>query len=243
MLNNFDTEVAKEVGVNAAVIYFNIKYWCEYNRTNDQNEYEGLYWTYNSISAFEKQFEYFSAKQIRTALSVLEEHGYIKSGNFNKSAYDRTKWYADLRFNSEDKPTLPEKKIHFDKRANGDDENGEPIPNINTNIKPNNKLIEKEIYKEREVVEKPKVFIPPTVEQVREYCLESGYGIDPEQFVDFYESKGWMIGKNKMKSWKAAVRTWVKNRKNTQPKSDNPYEDMLREEGYYDTPGSNYFIE
>ena len=56
-------------------------------------------------------------------------------------------------------------------------------------------------------------FTPPTVEDVREYCEERNNGIDPEAFVSFYESKGWMIGKNKMKDWKAAVRTWEKGRK------------------------------
>ena len=221
MINNFDTEVAKEVGVNAAIIYFNIKYWCEYNRTNEQNEYEGLYWTYNSISAFEKQFEYFSAKQIRTALSVLEEHGYIRSGNFNKSAYDRTKWYADLRFNSENKPIFPEEKIHFDKRANGDDEKGEPIPNINTNTIPNNKLIEKEN------IQKKERFTPPTVEEVEAYCLEKGYSVDPQTFVDFYASKGWMVGKNKMVSWKSCVNTWERNeKKKKQTYKPKPTEDV-----------------
>ena len=53
-----------------------------------------------------------------------------------------------------------------------------------------------------------KPFIPPTVEEVREYCTERGNSVDAEAFIDFYESKGWMIGKNKMKDWKAAVRTW-----------------------------------
>ncbi len=53
-----------------------------------------------------------------------------------------------------------------------------------------------------------KPFIPPAVEEVRAYCTERGNSVDAEAFVDFYASKGWMIGKNKMKDWKAAVRTW-----------------------------------
>ena len=54
--------------------------------------------------------------------------------------------------------------------------------------------------------------IPPTVEMVRKYCEERQNGIDPEQFVDFYTSKGWVIGKNcKMKDWESAVRTWEKD--------------------------------
>lgn len=63
--------------------------------------------------------------------------------------------------------------------------------------------------------EQPKTqkFIPPTVDEVRAYCNERRNGIDPEEFVSFYESKGWMIGRNKMKNWKSAIITWEKNRK------------------------------
>lgn len=56
------------------------------------------------------------------------------------------------------------------------------------------------------------VFIKPTVEEVTAYCKERNNTIDPETFIDFYESKGWMIGKNKMKDWKAGVRTWERSR-------------------------------
>ena len=55
-----------------------------------------------------------------------------------------------------------------------------------------------------------KRFTPPTVDQVREYCMERRNMVDPQRFVDFYESKGWVVGKSKMKDWKAAVRTWEK---------------------------------
>ncbi len=58
---------------------------------------------------------------------------------------------------------------------------------------------------------KKPTFIAPTVEQVREYCSERGNQVDPETFVDFYASKGWKVGKNSMKDWKASVRTWEKN--------------------------------
>lgn len=53
-----------------------------------------------------------------------------------------------------------------------------------------------------------KLFKPPTVDEVEAYCRERNNSIDAEAFVSFYESKGWMIGKNKMKNWQAAVRTW-----------------------------------
>ena len=70
---------------------------------------------------------------------------------------------------------------------------------------------EKEIEKEKEI-DTPKGvrkrFAPPTVEEVKAYCQERNNNVDAQKFVDFYESKGWMVGKNKMKSWQAAVRTW-----------------------------------
>ena len=62
-------------------------------------------------------------------------------------------------------------------------------------------------------------FTPPSVEQVTEYCKERNNNVDPQSFVDFYTAKGWMVGKNKMRDWKAAVRTWEQNR--TQQKKRN----------------------
>lgn len=56
-----------------------------------------------------------------------------------------------------------------------------------------------------------KRFTPPTYEQVFGYCKERNNSVDANVFIDFYESKGWMVGKNKMKDWKAAVRNWERN--------------------------------
>lgn len=68
----------------------------------------------------------------------------------------------------------------------------------------------------------PSRFIPPTVAEVRAYCQERRNNVDPETFVDFYTGKGWMVGKNKMKDWKAAVRTWEKNRGGPGPGNYKP---------------------
>lgn len=56
-------------------------------------------------------------------------------------------------------------------------------------------------------------FKKPTLEEVEEYCKERNNGINAESFIDFYESKGWKVGKTPMKDWKAAVRNWERNRK------------------------------
>lgn len=57
-----------------------------------------------------------------------------------------------------------------------------------------------------------RVWVKPTIEEVRSYCEQRKNNVDPQEFMDFYESKGWMIGKNHMKDWQACVRTWEKNR-------------------------------
>ena len=54
-------------------------------------------------------------------------------------------------------------------------------------------------------------FIRPTAEQINEYSKEIGFTLDGSQFIDHYEARGWLIGKNPMKDWKAAVRTWKRN--------------------------------
>lgn len=89
-----------------------------------------------------------------------------------------------------------------------------------------------------------KRFAPPSVNDVQEYCEEKGYQIDPEAFVDFYAAKGWKVGNQPMKDWKAAVRTWTRretsappgkpkaeyhNRYNDFPQRDNDY-DKIQEE-------------
>lgn len=55
-----------------------------------------------------------------------------------------------------------------------------------------------------------KYFIKPKISEVEDYCLERNNNLDAEAFINFYESKGWMVGKNKMKNWKAAIITWEK---------------------------------
>ena len=83
------------------------------------------------------------------------------------------------------------------------------------------KSIETDIEKEKDIEnvgksdhsEKPKrtTFTPPSPQEVTTYCIESGIEVDANAFCDYYESNGWMVGKNKMKSWKAAVRNWERH--------------------------------
>lgn len=80
----------------------------------------------------------------------------------------------------------------------------------NTSI--NNTSIRKEIYKEKK-------FKKPTLEEVEAYCKERNNNVNAELFIDYYESNGWKVGKNSMKDWKAAIRTWERNRVNQHKES------------------------
>lgn len=73
-------------------------------------------------------------------------------------------------------------------------------------------------------------FTPPSLDDVSNYIKDKGYNIDPEAFIDFYTSKGWKIGKDTMKDWRAAVRTWA--RRDNKPKKDNKFNEF--EQNTYD---------
>lgn len=137
MHHYFNTEIAKEVGVNAAVILENIAHWVLKNKANDKNFYDGHYWTYNSRTAMTALFPYLSEKQVRYALDALRKADMVLTGNYNKSSYDRTLWYTVS--DSCAKKYFPE-LLDWPKKANELDGVGQPIPDINTNNKPNNNI-------------------------------------------------------------------------------------------------------
>lgn len=64
-------------------------------------------------------------------------------------------------------------------------------------------------------------FQKPSLDDIRAYCISRGNNVDPEQFLNFYESKGWMVGKTPMRDWRAAIRTWEK-RQNDSPRRRSP---------------------
>lgn len=97
--------------------------------------------------------------------------------------------------------------------------NGTVSVSVSDNVSVDNNSV---ILKEKEDTKvspkkKSARFIKPTVEEVDAYVKEKGYRIDAENFVNYYESKGWLVGKSPMKDWKAACRTWGKNWKENHP--------------------------
>ena len=65
-------------------------------------------------------------------------------------------------------------------------------------------------------------FVPPSVDDVRAYCIERGNSVDAEAFVAYYCANGWRVGRNKMRDWKASVRYWERNRVNSAPTKSKP---------------------
>ena len=139
MEHHFNVELAKEYGILEAVLLNNLQFWIEKNRANGTNFHDGHYWTYNSAKAFSELFPYASQKQIRKALQNLIGEGIIQTGNYNKNPYDRTLWYS---FTEKGNRIFQNVNIDLSKRENGNDLEGQPIPNNKTDNKTDNKLKE-----------------------------------------------------------------------------------------------------
>jgi DNA-binding PadR family transcriptional regulator len=241
MIHSFDTDIAKAYGINAAVLLGYIAYWTKVNEANDRNYYDGCYWTYNSRKAFAELFPYLSERQIRTAIDKLIDDGLIITGVYNEMRYDHTIWYALTEkgkeiakyHDTEQTSTIGAKMSNricknvksIQQKCQIDDaemsnrycENVKPIPVNNqlyNQLNTNNKG------------DKPKRFTPPTLEEVKEYCIERKNNVDAQRFIDYYSSNGWKVGRNSMKDWKAAVRTWEKNSysKPKEEKKDTSYD-------------------
>ena len=84
-------------------------------------------------------------------------------------------------------------------------------------------------------------FAPPTLAEIKAYIAEKGFCVDAERFLDYYTANGWMVGKNKMKDWKAAVRNWERQDKNTGGKGGKTHEEIVRDaQGKWGTIGDWY---
>ena len=103
--------------------------------------------------------------------------------------------------------------------------------------------IEKEIHSSaKSTTTKRKRFEKPTLSQITQYCLERNNNVNAEQFYDYYESNGWKVGKNSMKDWKAAVRTWERSeyrkpnsKKNSKEDAINVVNNLMNKLGGVDT--------
>lgn len=175
MEHHFDIDIATKYWIEEAIIINNLKHWLIKNIANEVNLYDWYYWTYNSSSAFSKIFPYMSAKKISRILLNLEEKEIIKSWNYNKSPYDKTKWYTirqkeiiDCSFLSnrvtESVQPIPDNKQYNKQYTLYNDNDSSANSKINTNSTNNESLVNvnnkesptsKELVNERNKKRKP----------------------------------------------------------------------------------------
>lgn len=160
----------------------------------------------------------FEENTVQLALQALEQLNMVVTdrGFFSIAGWDEYQNIEGME-KIKEQNRLRQKKWYEKQKAL-------PNPNVRPNVsitEPNatDKDIEEDKEKESEVCmgadartpKKSTKFIPPTLEEVTDYCKERKNRVDASRFVDFYTAKGWMVGKNKMKDWKSAVRTWERN--------------------------------
>lgn len=194
----FSPTLAKALGINEAVILQQIHYWVG----KKLHYFDQRYWTYNTYAEWRKQFPWLSENGIKGVIKKLEKLGILDANNYNKWKFDRTKWYSinyevlnSFEFAIvENSPTMGQRVADEETKFVHSDgtESSRTIPKT-TKTTTNN------------------IFIKPSAQEVTEYAKSINYTLNGNQFIDFYESKDWFIGKNKMKDWKASVRTWRNN--------------------------------
>lgn len=135
----------------------------------------------------------WSKTKVRAFLALLENDNMIVKKTDRKKT---TITIVNYSLYQESQTTEEPQKNH-------EETTKEPQKNTNKNVKND---------KNEKKVNNTVRFTPPDVDMVRDYCIERNNSVDHQAFIDFYSSKGWMVGKNKMKDWKASVRTWERSR-------------------------------
>lgn len=215
MMYSFDVDIAHKIGVDEAIMVSNFQFWISKNKANNQALHDGRYWTYNSVSAFKTLFKFWSEKQIRRVLESLIEKKVVVVGNYNKSPYDQTRWFA---FSDEWAYLLPE----TDPTQMG--KSITPIrANHTTDSKPD-KDIATPLHQPSLIKAEPsyKKFNPPTKPDCRVAAYEAGIPMEEgDKFWDHHNSAGWFLSRGrKMKEWRSAFSTWTRNHKKFE--SDKP---------------------
>lgn len=142
MEHRFNTEIAKEYGIEEAIIISSLFFWILKNEANDVNEHDGAYWTSCSTDAMEILFPYMSKNTIYRTIQKLVSKGVIKKGSFNTNPFDRKSWYT---FTEKGILLLQKNNMHFAKMQN------EILQNCNFSSCKNASSIYKDIEKDIEI--------------------------------------------------------------------------------------------
>ena len=135
---------------------------------------------------------------ITSGLKELEEAGYFR----REQRFDNGK-FAGYEYIISETPCTNNSDFTFSENPISENTISENPTQLNTKESITNQSRTKDIDTRHQ--------IPPKIEMVQAYINDHGYNVDAQSFMDFYDSKGWFVGKNKMKDWQAAVRTWSKN--------------------------------
>ena len=214
MNHSFNVKVAEEFGIEKAILLENFYFWIIKNRANNKNLHNGRYYTYNTAEAFEKLFPYMKARRIAQLLREMEhEDGLLISGQFNN--YDRTKSYTltDIAMSYFEVAII--QKLDNGEYKNSTMENQENVSCLNTDI--NTDVNTYSCSTQQQPFQKP------TIKEITDYCAERKNKIDPAYFFDYYETKGWKIGKALMTDWKACIRNWERKDPAEAPKEEKEY--------------------
>lgn len=98
MEHYFNTDVAKDCGIEEAILLHNFHFWLSKNAANEKHFHDGLYWFYNSKKAFADLFPYMNETKIFRSIKNLEERGFVVKGNYNIDKWNKTNWYAITKF-------------------------------------------------------------------------------------------------------------------------------------------------
>ena len=214
MNHSFNVEIAQQFGIEKAILLENFYFWIVKNRANKKNYHNGKYYTYNTSEAFEKLFPYMKARRIAQLLREMEhEDGLLLSGQFGN--YDRTKSYTltDIAMSYFEVAII--QKLDNGEYKNLTMENQETVSCLNTDINTDIKTYSCSTQQQP--------FQKPTIKEIADYCAERKNKIDPAYFFDYYETKGWKVGKQKMTDWKACIRNWERKDPAEAPKEEKEY--------------------
>ena len=151
-------------------------------------------------------FNYTINGEITQEQDILVAFMFIK----NQLDIDNDKWEKEKQKRSEaGKKGMASRWNNNDNSVITDDNKNNSVINAITKITDNvNVNVNDNVLYKKENIIKEKRFKKPTLEEIQDYCKERNNNIDAQSFIDFYESKGWKVGNQSMKDWKACIRTW-----------------------------------
>lgn len=199
-------DIAKQVGANAALVYNHVLYWIERNKKAKRAEHRGEVWMYDTHASIASHFGFLTRDQVRRCLDKLVKSGLLKCTTVG---FDRTTWYTTTAADNylangvEKAVSTKWQKRHMEAAE---------LPLTSGRIATST------IYKEYTKTIGAKAPKRPSIEELTKAFQEKGHPTPKdiaETFIDHYESNGWKVGRNTMKSWRHAVGTWMKREKKT----------------------------